>query len=48
MTNTGKPQTVKWCELIILGHEEELVRIPTKNDMDASSLVDEINRRCDK
>ena len=46
LTNTGKPNTVKWCELVLMGHEEELMRIPTKNDMDAASLVDDINRRC--
>ena len=46
LTNTGKPLTVKWCELVIMGHSEELMRIPTKNDMDASGLVDDINRRC--
>ena len=46
VTNTGKPMTVKWTELVIMGHEEELMRIPTKNDMDASGLVDDINRRC--
>ena len=47
LTNTGKPLTVKWCELVIMGHEGELMRIPTKNDMDASGLVDDINRRCE-
>jgi hypothetical protein len=46
LTNTGKPVTVKWCELVIMGHNEELMRIPTKNDMDASGLVDDLNRRC--
>jgi hypothetical protein len=38
--------TVKWCELVIMGNSEELIRIPTKNDMDASTLVDELNRKC--
>ena len=47
LTNTGKPLTVKWCELVIMGHNEELIRIPTKNDMDASGLVDDLNRRCE-
>lgn len=46
LTNTGTSTTVKWCELVLLGHNEELMRIPTKNDMDAASLVDDINRRC--
>lgn len=45
-TNTGKPMTVKWCELVLTGNAEELIRIPTKNDMDASGLVDDINRKC--
>lgn len=47
VSNTGKPMTVKWTELVIMGYEEELMRIPTKNDMDASGLVDDINRRCE-
>ena len=46
LTNTGKPVTVKWCELVLNGEDEELLRIPAKNDMDASTLVDDINRRC--
>ncbi len=45
-TNTGKPMSVKWCELVITGNTEELIRIPTKNDMDAIALVDDINRKC--
>lgn len=48
MTNTGKSVPVKWCELVICGQDGELLRIPAKNDMDASSLVDDINRRCGK
>ena len=44
MTNTGKPRTVKWCELVIMGHNEELIRFPAKNDMDAAALVDDLNR----
>lgn len=46
LTNTGKPLTVKWCELVLQGVDGELLRIPAKNDMDASTLVDDINRRC--
>ena len=46
LTNTGKPLTVKWCELVLQGEEGELLRIPVKNDMDAATLVDDINRRC--
>ncbi len=45
LTNTGKTITVKWCELVLMGEESELLRIPAKNDMDASSLVDDINHR---
>ena len=45
-TNTGKPMTVKWCELILTGSEGELLRIPARNDMDAASFVEEVNRRC--
>lgn len=46
LTNTGKPLAVKWCELVLTGPDGELCRIPAKNDMDASTLVDDINRRC--
>lgn len=45
LTNTGKPMTVKWCELVLRGEEGELLRVPAKNDMDASNFVDDINRR---
>lgn len=45
LTNTGKPMTVKWCELVLTGAEGELLRIPAKNDMDAEGLVEFINRR---
>jgi hypothetical protein len=48
LTNTGKPMTVKWCELVLNGTEGELLRIPAKNDMDAEGLVDFINRRAEK
>ena len=37
--------TVKWCELVLMGAEGELLRIPAKNDMDAEGLVEFINRR---
>ena len=47
-TNTGKTMTVKWCELVLNGAEGELLRIPAKNDMDAATFVDDINRRCGK
>ena len=45
LTNTGKPMTVKGCELVLTGAEGELLRIPAKNDMDAEGLVEFINRR---
>ena len=45
LTNNGKAVTVKWCELSIMGEEEELLRIPVKNDMDAANLCEFINRR---
>ncbi len=45
-TNTGKSMTVKWCELVLNGAEGELLRIPAKNDMDAASFVEDVNRRC--
>ena len=47
-TNTGKPMSVKWCELVIMGHDEELIRFPAKNDMDASGLVDDLNRMANR
>ena len=46
LTNTGKAMTVKWCELVLTGEEGELLRVPAKNDMDASNFVDDVNRRC--
>ena len=45
LSNTGKVTTVKWCELSITGEDGELLRIPVKNDMDASNLCDFLNRR---
>ena len=45
LTNTGKTVTVKWCELVLKGDSGDLLRIPAKNDMDASTLVDGINHR---
>ena len=45
LTNTGKTVTVKWCELVLTGEEGELLRVPARNDMDASNFVDDINRR---
>ena len=45
-TNTGKTMTVKWCELVLTGAEGELLRIPAKNDMDAASFTEDVNRRC--
>lgn len=48
LTNTGKPLTVKWCELVLMGAEGELLRIPAKNDMDAAGLVEDINVRSER
>ncbi len=48
LTNTGKPLTVKWCELVLMGAEGELLRIPAKNDMDAAGLVEDINVRAER
>ena len=45
LTNTGKPMTVKWCELVLMGNEGELLRVPAKNDMDVTNFVDDINRK---
>ena len=48
LTNTGKPLTVKWCELVLMGAEGELLRIPARNDMDAAGLVEDINVRAER
>ena len=48
LTNTEKPLTVKWCELVLMGAESELLRIPAKNDMDAAGLVEDINVRAER
>lgn len=45
LTNTKKPATAKWIELVITGREGELLRLPVKNDMDMSGLCDELNRK---
>ena len=47
-TNTGKTATVKWYELVLTGEDGELLRIPAKNDMDVTDLVDEVNRRAER
>ncbi len=48
LTNSGKPLTVKWCEMVIMASEgeNELLRLPIRNDMDTVGLCDNINRRC--
>jgi hypothetical protein len=48
LTNTEKPLTVKWCELVLMGAEGELLRIPAKNDMDAAGLVEDIRIRAER
>lgn len=45
LTNTGKPATVRWCELVLMGDGGELLRVPAANDMDASNLCEDLNRR---
>ena len=45
LTNTSKPATVRWCELVVTGEEGELLRLPVRNDMDMSGLCDEIGRK---
>lgn len=45
LTNTGKATVAKWCELVLTGEEGELLRIPVQNDMDAASLVEDIQHR---
>lgn len=45
LTNTQKPASVKWTELVITGHEGEILRLPVKNDMDMSTLCDGLNRK---
>ena len=45
LTNTKKPASVKWMELVISGQAGELLRLPVKNDMDTSTLCDELNRK---
>lgn len=45
LTNTGKPMTIKWYELVLTGAEGELLRVPAKNDMDVTNFVDDVNRR---
>jgi len=44
LTNTGKAATVRWYELVICSESGECLRLPVKNDMDVSTLCDEINR----
>ena len=48
LTNTEKPLTVKWCELVLMGAEGELLRVPAKNDMDAAGLVEDIRIRAER
>lgn len=45
LTNTNKPASVHWCELVIAGDEGELLRLPVRNDMDMSGLCEEIQRK---
>lgn len=45
LSNTKKTVTAKWLELVITGQEGELLRLPVNNDMDMSSLCEELNRK---
>ncbi len=45
LSNTKKPASAKWIELVITGKEGELLRLPVKNDMDMATLCDELNRK---
>lgn len=48
LTNTDKPATVRWCELVLTGAEGEALRVAVRNDMDMSGLCDEVMRRIDE
>lgn len=48
LTNTKKTATVRWCELVLTGHDGELLRVPAQNDMDCAGVCEEINRRIQK
>ena len=45
LSNTKKTVTAKWLELVITGQEGELLRVPVKNDMDMSTLCEELKRK---
>lgn len=45
LTNTKKVTEVKWTELVITGEAGELLRLPVKNDMDMTTLCEELNRK---
>lgn len=48
LTNTKKPATARWMELVVSGSDGELLRLPVKNDMDVATLCDELNRRLEQ
>ncbi len=47
-TNNKKTATVKWCELVLVSHEGELLRLPVSDSMDISALCDYVNRRIER
>lgn len=44
LSNTKKKISVNWYEMVITAESGEVLRVPAKNDMDTSTLCEEINR----
>ena len=45
LTKGGKPATMSTCTLVLTGAAGDLLRLPARNDMDASAFCDAANRR---
>lgn len=45
LTKGGKPATMSTCTLVLTGAAGDLLRLPARNDMDASAFCDAVNRR---
>ncbi len=45
MTASKKTATARMTEVVIMGKEGELLRLPVQNDMDMSNLCDALNRK---
>ncbi len=45
LSNSKKTVTAKWQELVITGQEGELLRLPVNNDMDMTTLCEDLNRK---